>query len=151
MIAGYGWKRDPADLRAAGAEQVWVDLSKGRYERAAMMRGGILRKDDTLILFSLRDLSGSHQADDRWLARMEGLGVTIKLVAAPVSAKKIGRPKKYDPDLPDARYHHSVWVDGDRSEVDRLATISAHHGSPVTRQTCNGRYGNPKNPKPAPT
>ncbi len=150
MIAGYGYKRDPADLRAAGAEQVWVDLSKGRYERAAMMKGGILRKDDTLILFSLRDLSGSHQADDRWRARMEGLGVTIKLVAAPVSAKKIGRPKKYDPDPAGARCDHAVWIDGDRSEVDRTATISARYGSPVTRQVLNGRYGNPTRPKPAP-
>ncbi len=151
MIAGYGYKRDPEDLRAAGAEQVWVDLSKGRYERASMMKGGGLRKDDTLILFSLRDLSGSHQANDRWLARMRDMGVTIKLVDPPASAKKIGRPKKYDPDLPGARCDHAVWIDGDRSEVDRLAAIAARNGSPVTRQTLNGRYGNPSNPKPVPT
>ena len=150
MIAGYGYKRDPEALRAAGAEQVWVDLSKGRYERAAMMKGGILRKDDTLILFSLRDLTGSHQADDRWLARMHKMDVTIKLVDLPASAKKIGRPKKYDPDPPGARCDHAVWIDGDRSEVDRLAAITARYGSPVTRQVLNGRYGNPTNPNPAP-
>ncbi len=142
--------RDPNDLRAAGAEQVWVDLAAGRYQRAAMMQGGVLRKDDTLLLFYLRDLSGSPKTDDRWLARMRDIGVTIKLVDPPASTKKIGRPKKYDPDPPAARRHHAVWIDGDRSEVDRTATISADYGSPVTRQVLNGRYGNPTRPKPAP-
>ena len=151
MIAGYGYRRDPADLRAAGAEHVWVDLAPGRYERAAMMRSGNLRKNDILILFKFRDLSGSAKSDDRWLARIKDLGVTIKLVDLPASAKKIGRPRgKYNPDPPAARRHHAVWINGDRSEIDRLATIAADNGSVVSRQTLNGRYGNPTRPKPAP-
>ena len=57
---------------------------------------------------------------------------------------------KYNPDPPAARRHHAVWINGDRSEIDRLATIAADNGSLVTRQTLNGRYGNPTRPKPAP-
>ncbi len=51
-----------------------------------------------------------------------------------------------------AKPHNKSREEWGRVLRDRFeATISADYGSPVTRQTCNGRYGNPKNPKPVPT
>lgn len=150
MIHGYGYRRDRDDLRKAGAETVWCDLEPGRYQRAAMMRNGALRPGDTLILFKLRDLGGSPVADEKWREKVEARGVAIKFAAPPETARTIGRPRKYAPDAAGARRHHAVWTNGDRSEVDRLAEIAADYGAPVTRQTLNGRYGNPTNPKPAP-
>lgn len=151
MIHGYGYRRDPDDLRKAGAETVWCDMEPGRYQRAAMMRNGAMRPGDTLILFKLRDLGGSPVADERWRNMIAERGVTIRLVDMPAGAPKtIGRPRKYDPDEAGKRRHWAIWTDGTRAEVDRLAAIAADYGSPVTRQTLNGRYGNPSNPKPVP-
>lgn len=150
MMHAYGYRRNPEDLRATGAETIWCDLEPGRYQRAAMMGAGALRPGDTLILFKLRDLGGSPVADEKWREKIESKGVTIRLIDPPASSKPIGRPRKYSPDSAAARRHWAVWTNGDRSEVDRLTEIAADNGSPVTRQTLNGRYGNPSNPKPAP-
>lgn len=150
MIHAYGYRRDPEELRQAGAATVWCDLEPGRYQRAAMMQNGALREGDTLLLFKLRDLGGSPVADEKWRERIEAKGVTIQIVDAPTSPKVIGRPRKYAPDSAGARRHWAVWTDGTRSEVDRLADIAADYGAPVTRQTLNGRYGNPSNPKQRP-
>jgi len=150
MIHGYGYRRDPDELRKAGAATVWVDLDPGRYQRAAMMRPGALREGDLLLMFKLRDLGGSPVADEKWREMVEARGVTIKLVDLPSGAKQIGRPRRYDPDDAAKRRHWAIWTDGTRSEKDRLAAIAADNGSAVTRQTLNGRYGNPSNPKPMP-
>lgn len=150
MMVGYGYRRDPEELRKAGAERVWVDFTPGRYERADMMRDGGLRPGDTLILFSLRDLGGSPVADRKWEARIAERGASIKIVRPLVEPKRVGAPRKYDPDAASARRHYAIWIDGTRSERDRLAAIAADYGAPVTRQTLNGRYGNPSNPKQAP-
>lgn len=152
MIHAYGFRRIPDELRAAGAEVVWNDLDRNRYQRASMMRDGALREGDTLIMWYLRDLGGSPVADQKWKAMVEARGVTIEIVDPPdnFTPKVLGRPRKYDPDQAAERLHYSIWTDGTRSEKDRLAAIAAHHGSPVTRQTLNGRYGNPSNPKPMP-
>lgn len=147
----FGLNRDPADLRAAGAETVWIDTDKFRHQREAMMRKGALRPGDTLLLFYLRDLGGSPKADEVWREKVEARGVTIKLVAPPAAPpKKRGPKKKYDPDLAAARRHHAIWTDGTKAEVERLALIASDNGAPVTRSTLNGRYGGPKRPKPAP-
>ena len=152
MIHAYGYKRIPDELRACGAECIWIDHDRNRFQRASMMRDGALREGDTLLLFYLRDLGGSPPADRKWKAMIEAHGVTIKIIDPPdnFTPKKLGRPRKYDTDVGGARLHHSIWTDGTRSEVDRLAAISAHYGSPVTRQVLNGRYGNPTRPKQAP-
>jgi hypothetical protein len=152
-IHAYGYRKIADELRACGAEMVWIDTDRNRFQRASMMRAGALRAGDTLLLFYLRDLGGSPPADQKWKAMIEDLGVTIKIVDPPEGFAPVvlGRPRKYAPDAGGARLHHSIWTDGIRSEVDRLAAISAHYGSPVTRQVLNGRYGNPSNPKPAPT
>lgn len=150
MMHGYGYRRDPEDLRLAGAETVWSDLDPGRYQRAAMMRQGALRQGDTLLLFKLRDLGGSPVADEKWREKIEARGVTVQIIDLPEWSKPIGRPRKYDTDSAGARQDWEIWTNGDRSEIDRLSAIAARYGSPVTRQTLNGRYGNPSNPKPRP-
>lgn len=150
MIVGYGYKRDPEDLRKAGASQVWIDLTPGRYERADMMRGGGLREGDTLLLISLRDLGGSPVADERWQQMMAERGVTLQIIESDGAARKVGAPRKYDPDAPAARRHWSIWTNGTRSERDRLTAIAADYGSPVSRQSLFWHYGSPKSPKPQP-
>lgn len=150
MIHAYGYRRDPEALRKAGAETVWLDIEAGRHQRAEMMRSGALRQGDTLLLFKLRDLGGSPVADAKWRAMVEAKGVTIRVVELTAPPKVIGRPRKYAPDAAAARRHHATWTDGTKSERARLAEIAADYGSPVTRQTLNGRYGNPSNPKQRP-
>lgn len=150
MIHAYGYRRDPAALRKTGAETIWLDLEPGRYQRAEMMKPGALRQGDILRLFKLRDLGGAPVADRVWRERVEARGVTIEIVETVEPPQVIGRPRKYDPDPAAARRHHAIWTNGERSERDRLAAVAADYGSPVTRQTLNGRYGNPSNPKQKP-
>lgn len=146
MMLGYGYRRDADELRKAGAEQVWVDFSPDRLERADLFRSGALRPGDTLVLFSLRDLGGSPKADPIWQRKVEERGASIKIVDLP--ARKLGRPRRYDPTPDQVRRHRAIWLDGDNAERARLKAIAADYGSHVTRSTLHGRYGSPSNPKP---
>lgn len=147
----FGLNRDPADLRAAGAETVWIDTDKFRHQREAMMANGALRPGDTLLLFYLRDLGGAPRADEIWRKRVEARGVTIRLIGAPDAVPKKRGPKpKYAPDLSRARQDHAIWTDGTKSETERLALISAANGYEVKRGVLHSRYGGPSAPKPLP-
>ena len=143
MKHGYAYKANPAPLYEAGAERMWYDADGKRLERAKMMEVGQLRRGDTLLLLSLHNLAGSPPAYDRWRDDLTARGVILQMVANDAPPRPVGRPVGYQPN----RHDWAIWVDGHRSEKDRLAAI----GGGVTRQTLNGRYGNPTNPKPAPT
>ena len=142
MRVGYGFRRDEAALTDAGAEVVWLDTSKERTERAAMIQTG-LRKGDTLVLLSIRDLGGSAPADKVWRARIEALGVTVDVIEIEAET----RPKKFDP-LPDqcARLR-AMWLDGLQSEKYRLRRCVEIYGAQVSKGQLFGRYGSPSNPK----
>jgi len=142
MLHAYAYKADPALLRDAGAERLWYDADGKRLERAKMMEVGQLREGDTLLLLSLHNLAGSPPAYDRWRGDLTARGITLQMVANDAPPRPVGRPRAYQSSHRD----WAIWTDGHRSEKDRLEAIGG-----VTRQTLNGRYGNPTNPKPAPS
>lgn len=146
MLHAYAYKADPAPLQEAGAERLWYDADGKRLQRADLMKSGALRKGDTLLVLSIHNLAGSPRTYERWQADLAERGVTLRVVENDNPPRPVGRPRKYEPSPED----WAIWVDGHRSEKDRLAAIEARHGSPVTRQTLNGRYGNPSNPKQRP-
>ena len=118
-------------LRSHEIASVWaVDIVRVEIERFPSSDAAL----DAECLAIRNEGPRFNKSDLRWRPRKK-----------PTKARS-----KYDPDPPGARCDHAVWIDGDRSEVDRLAAIAARNGSPVSRQLLNGRYGNPSNPKPAP-
>ncbi len=152
MIHAYAFKADPAPLGEAGGlkTRLWYDADGARLKRAEMMKSGQLRAGDTLLILSIHNLAGSPQAYQRWRDDMATLGVTLRIVETDKPPKPVGRPKVYTPTARQARLHWATWIDGHRSEKDRLADVAGDYGAAVTRQTLNGRYGNPSNPGPAP-
>ncbi len=150
MIHAYAFKANADPL--SEAEQLWYDADGERLKRAEMMKSGQLRAGDTLLILSIHNLAGSHHAYQRWRDDMAKIGVTLRIVKTDrPPPRPVGRPKIYTPTARQARQDWATWIDGHRSEKDRLADIEARNGAPVTRQTLNGRYGNPSKPGPAPT
>jgi len=148
MIHAYAFKANPDPL--SEAERLWYDSDRLRTRRAEMMKSGSLRSGDTLLILSIHNLAGSPRAYQRWRDDIAAQGVEIRVVESDDPPRPVGRPKVYDPTPPQAREHWATWIDGHRTEKDRLAAIEADYGAPVTRQTLNGRYGNPTRPGPAP-
>ena len=148
MIHSYAYRADPAPL--GDAERRWYDSDSARPARVEMMKSGSLRRGDTLLVLGLHNLAGSPRSYQRWRDDIAALGVEIRVVENDDPPRQVGRPKVYDPTPPQAREHWATWTDGHRTEKDRLAIIAASYGAAVTRQTLNGRFGNPSNPKPAP-
>ena len=147
MKVGYGYNRSEADLKSAGAEKVYIDTKKTRDERARMFSGGMhIRKGDTLVLMSIRDLGGSPLADKQWRKRCEDMGISLEVVEKPAvsSGRPAHRPRKYQPNMRD----REIWLNGLFSEVSRLNTIEEHNGFRVSKGVLNRRYGNPSNPLP---
>ncbi len=154
MIHAYAYNADDTPLREAGAEKIWYDPKGIRDARVRMLTAGALRDGDTLLLLSLYNLAGSPTAFDRWRKEMQALsdrGITPRIVETDSPPRPVGRPKVYDPSAAQMRKHWAIWTDGHPLGKDRLAAIEADYGAAVTRQTLNGRYGNPTRPKPAPT
>jgi len=148
MNIGYGYQRKEADLEAAGAEKVYVDVTRERRERADLVAYG-LREGDTLILLSMRDLGGAPKADAMWQERIEDMGVAIKVVALPDDKPpaKIGRPKKYDPTPEQDEQVRKLWLCWHYTEAYKLRRASEICGHPVGRGVLFNRYGSMKKPK----
>jgi len=147
-IFAYSYRKDPVALRNAGATVIFVDTSPDRTERANMMHRLGLRRGDTLLLYSLRDLGGSPAGDAKWRQMVEDRGVSIEIVKVENQPKKVGPKAKYRPGVDGAKMDRAVWLDETRSERDRLKAISARNGHEVTRGMVIGRYGWPSRPKP---
>jgi hypothetical protein len=148
MKIGYGYRRDEADLKAAGAEKVYVDISRERQERADMVAYG-LREGDTLLLLSMRDLGGAPKADAMWRERVEAMGVAIEVVALPDDKPpaKIGRPKKYEPTPEQEAQIRKIWLCWHYTEAYKLRRAAEIYGHPVGRGVLFNRYGSMKKPK----
>lgn len=148
MKIGYGYRRDEADLKSAGAEKVYVDISRERQERADMVAYG-LREGDTLLLLSMRDLGGAPKADAMWRERVEAMGVAIKVVALPDDKPpaKIGRPKKYEPTPEQEEQIRKIWLCWHYTEAYKLRRAAEIYGHPVGRGVLFNRYGSMKKPK----
>jgi hypothetical protein len=142
MKIGYGFRRSAADLKAVGAEKVWIDTSRDRPERSDMFKHGGIREGDTLLLLSLRDLGGSPPADKRWKAQAEAMGVSLEVVTLGKPSARIGAPRKYDPTPDQYLRHRAIWLDplGGTYEAKRKQ-ISADYGSELSRGILNGRFG----------
>lgn len=149
MIIGYGYRRNAKDLERAGAERVFIDTSKDRPERTDMFKHGGLRKGDTLLLLSLRDLGGSPPADRHWQGQALAIGASIDVVKLDKPPARMGRPKEYSPTPEQYRRHRAIWLDpvGGTQESKRKL-ISADYGSELTRGILNGRFGWIGNEKP---
>lgn len=79
MILGYGYERDPADLRAQGAERVWIDTAKSeRQERSDLIQVA-LRRNDVVVILARGDLGQGRE-----IPMIEGMiaerGGTIRVV-----------------------------------------------------------------------
>ena len=149
MKIGYGYRRNAKDLTRAGAEKVFIDISRDRPERTDMFKHGGLREGDTLLLLSMRDLGGSPPADRHWQAQAAAMGVSIDVVVLDKPPARMGRPRHYKPTPDQYRRHRAIWLDplGGTQEAKRKQ-ISADYGSEVTRGILNGRFGWHGNEKP---
>ena len=150
MKIGYGYRCTEAALRAAGAEKVYIDISKQRTERNDMLAYG-LRDGDELILLSIRHLGGSAKVDAAMKERIEALGVTIIVAQGPDDkpAGKLGRPKKYDPTPEVGAQIREVWLCWHYTEAYKLRRAAEIYGHPVGRGVLFNRYGSMKKPKEA--
>lgn len=148
MRIGYGYKRREADLEAAGARKVYIDITPQRTERNDLLAYG-LRAGDTLVLLSLRDLGGAPKADAAMKERIEALGVTIEVVPLPDGKEpgKIGRPKKYDPSPEQDEQIRKLWLCWHYTEAYKLRRVAEMYGAPVTRGVLFNRYGSMSKPK----
>lgn len=129
-MVGYGYRRTEADLRAAGAEVVYIDVSKERTERADMLRDGGLREGDTLIVLSENDLGGNPRANAKWRGMIEAHGVTVDVrPPAKPPAKLGGRPRKFNPDPEQDRQIGDLFHDPTRTKAyvrRRASEIMGH-------------------------
>lgn len=148
MKVGYGYKRHEKDLRAIGAEKVYIDITPQRTERNDMLAYA-LREGDELLLLSMRDLGGSAKADAIQKAGIEGMGVTIKVVALPNDAppKKIGRPKKFDPTPEQREQIRKIWLCWHYTEAYKLRRVAEIMGFDVGRGLLFNEFGSMKKPK----
>lgn len=158
MKIGYGYRRQEADLLAAGAEKVYIDISPQRTERNDMFKYGLREWDkkspqDTLILLSLRDLGGSPKADAMMKERIEAMGVIIEVVTLPGGKEpgRIGRPKKYDPTPEQDAQIRKLWLCWHYTEAYKLRRAAEIYGAPVTRGVLFNRYGSMSKPRGADT
>ena len=147
MIIGYayGRARTEAMLRAIGCERTFVDRDGKRRERAEMMNGCNLREGDTLRVLYFRDLGGSPVADRVWREKVEAMGVKVEEVRP--ASRPVGPPRKFDPPADLVLRIRDIWLDGNRSERDRLQAVADAY-APTTRGVLNNRFGWPTRPKP---
>lgn len=147
MKIGYGYRKRADDLAACGAERIIVDDQPDRPGRGQLVQL-VLRPGDTLVLLHLRDLGGSPVADRQWTQRIEGLGVTMQICTPPATPAVKGRPRQFDPQAEINSRVRSIWLDGTKSELVRLAEVRELVDAEVSRSTLQGRYGWPSKPKP---
>jgi hypothetical protein len=145
MKIGYGYKRQSADLTAAGAEKVYIDLSKSRPFRDEMLQFQIREGDEVLVLY-LRDLGGSPVADRVWREKIEALGATVTECRPVKPVRRVGRPEKIEWANGTAKTVRALWH-GYGTETVRLASIAGLLGYEVGKGLLNGRFGPPSNPK----
>ena len=145
MKIGYGYKRKTADLTAAGAAKVYIDLAKSRPFRDEMLQFQIRPGDEIIVLY-LRDLGGSPVADKVWRARVEALGATVTECRPEKPVRRVGRPEKVKWSGDTARTVRVMWH-GHGTENVRLAAIAGIVGYEVGKGLLNGRFGPPSNPK----
>lgn len=147
MIIGYGWKRDENDLRAEGAERVYVDTKRERPERAFALAVGALRDGDTLLLLHWNDLGGNKPASDRLARWLAGRGVVVKV--SPNNKRFTPKGKaKFVPTAEQDTQCRALWLDPERPAAYKLRRIGEIMGKPVTRGQLYYRYGTAENPRP---
>ena len=146
MNIGYGFNRTEEDLKAAGAERVWIDTRREREMRAELLQYG-LREGDTLILLSRNDLGGSSRANKRMEAEIEKIGASIEIVAPPKENGQAGRPRKFSPDEWQDEDIRELWLNPIYTEQYKLQQISKRMGRAISKGQLWYRYGSMKNPK----
>jgi DNA invertase Pin-like site-specific DNA recombinase len=146
MNIGYGFRRTEAALKQAGAERVWIDLSKERTERADMLRIG-LKAGDTLIVLSKNDLGGSARANRIIRDNLTAMGVTVAVVAPDTLSKPMGRPRKFDPTPEQAEQIKEIWLCWHHTGAYKLRRAAEIMGHSVSRGQLNHRFGNMSKPK----
>lgn len=137
MIFGYGYKREAADLRAAGAEKVYLDGEKTkRLERRDMLRD--LRDGDVIILLAKADL-GAVGEIVRLREMIREAGATIEIAERP--AKRRQRPHYFIPTPEQAEQIKALWRDLTVPGPYALERASEIMGRPITRNQLNHAFG----------
>jgi len=147
MIHGYGIDRDPAQLRALGAERIWIDTATSdRAERAALW-GVAMRDGDTILILSRADL-GHGREIPRFEGLAEAAGVTVRVVETPKPARlPPGPAPTFRPDAEQERRIRHYWH-GPFKPAEALRIATEEMGYPVGRAALNRHLGPRGRPKP---
>lgn len=134
--------RSPMDLRAAGAERVWIDTDDSeRVERADLFTLG-LRRGFTLVLLSRSDL-GVGREIERFEKLAASLGVTIEVFDPPKpveTPKRPGPKPKFDP-TPEQRARIAHYWHGPFTRAEALRQAADIYRAPVTVNQMNRAFG----------
>lgn len=136
---GYGWCRTEDDLLAAGADLVFIDYGKERPQRADMLRPGVMRPGDVLILLAESDLGrGRELAKQRELLAERGVRIDVKADKSP--AGNPGRPAKLSPSEDQDAALAALWADETRNPAYKVRKASEIMGHEVTYAQMYYRY-----------
>lgn len=147
MKLAYGYERAESDLVALGVDpdKVFIDVRRDRPLRDDLLKAA--REGDEVLVLYLRDLGGSPVADRIWRERIEAKGATVVEVRPEARPRKMGRPRKWEPEDSDQeRAVAAAWLGGG-SELTRLRRASEAAGQTLGKGLLHGRYGSPDNPK----
>lgn len=147
MNHGYGIERDPAQLRALGADKVWIDVKNSdRAERAALFSVA-MRRGDTILLLSRADL-GHGREIPRFEALAEEKGISIRVVETPKPARlPPGPAPTFRPSYAQERRIRHYWH-GPFKRAEALRIASQEMGYSVGPAALNRHLGVRSKPKP---
>lgn len=146
MKNAYGYNRDPKDFAHTdvAGDRVYIDHNGTRRALNDLINEGGARKGDTIVVLALSDL-GKGRAASESQKLIEGKGIIIEVCPIPEAVKvKLprGRPA-FDPAPELDEELRMMWgnpIMYTQAYVIKYATEK--HGSPVTRNQLNHRYGN---------
>jgi hypothetical protein len=154
MKVGYGFNRDPDDLRAAGAERVHIDTDRRRPERVALYDGARVRPGDVVIVLALNDLGGTDKASEAQRARLEAIGATVKIAEGFAPQTPGHRPSSFTKASADRISKcRAAWLHPGETEATKIAKVQTIMGwgdleASKVRGRCYYRFGTVENPKP---
>lgn len=85
MIHGYGYERDPDDLRAQGADKLWIDTAKSDWQERTDLINVAMRRGDEIVILARGDL-GHGREIPMIEAMIAERGVTVRIAEVPAPA-----------------------------------------------------------------
>ena len=154
MIHGYGYERDPDDLRAQGAEKLWVDTAKSDRQERTDLINVAMRRGDEIVILARGDL-GHGREIPMIEAMIAERGVTVRVADVPKPAPlPPGPAPSFRPTYEQERRLRHYWHGPFRAR-DALAQACDIMGRPDTeierarmRNALNKHLGTRRAPKP---